>query len=94
MERRGLRVARLLHVIGELGHEEPEMGGQPRHPPGAVLWLPRWGGERSGARGKPSPSCVKDWLLAEGLGGQPGLHLELAPYETLTASLLPAQTQV
>ncbi|XDC64084.1 hypothetical protein R6Z07M_015266 [Ovis aries] len=74
--------------------KSPEMGGRPRHPPGAVLWLPVVGSGNAAAPGEnPAQAVVKDWLLAEGLGGQPGLHLELAPYETLTASLLPAQTQ-
>lgn len=73
----------------------PEMGGRPRHPPGAVLWLPMVGSGNAAAPGEnPAQAVVKDWLLAEGLGGQPGLHLELAPYKTLTASLLPTQTQV
>ena len=72
-----------------------EMGTRPRHPRGAALWLPVMGSGKAAVPGEnPAQAVVKDWLLAEGLGGQPSLHLELAPYEALTASLLPAQTQV
>lgn len=72
-----------------------EMGARPRYPQRAALWLPVVGSGNTAAPGEnPAQAVVKDWLLAKGLGGQPSLHLELAPYEALTASLLPTQTQV
>lgn len=95
MERRWLRVAPPTpRHLESSAMKSPEMGGRPRHPPGAVLWLPVVGSGNAAAPGEnPAQAVVKDWPLLEGLGGQPGLHLELTLRNT-PASLLPAQTQV
>lgn len=53
MGRRWPRVARLLHIIGELGHDEPgEDGCSAQAPPGAALWLPAVGSGNAAAPGE------------------------------------------
>ena len=74
--RRWPRVARLLHVIGELGQDEP--GGdahRPRHLGGRALATRDGEWERSCARGKPGLSCGEG--LAAGRG--PGRPAKPAP---------------
>lgn len=65
MERRWLRVARLLHVIGELSHEEPGDGWSARRwvvgpgtPRGQCSGCPWWG---VGTQLRPGKTQPKLW---------------------------------
>lgn len=65
-------------IIGEPGYKSPGRWVGRAQAPQKCSGCPWWEWERSCARGNPA-QAVKDWLLAEGLGGQPGLHLNLHP---------------